>query len=143
MLRRILAIVSATIALAAGGAATAPTASAYLHVENAKAGCAQSMQVYADGWFANNGYGHTIVHTGGPWYHRASDSAVIVHAVEKGQSGGQAEVRCYMVGSDASMGTAFVSGYPQWTFLGFDNYPYTPCYWTVMGGYCLHDPGFS
>jgi hypothetical protein len=126
-------------------------ANAYLHVANAQQGCAVQMTVYADGWFANNGYGHTYARSWGPWSHRVSDSGVIVHSIFLGSANhGQAEVRCYMTGSDDNMGVAFVSGYPMWTYLGREDYPYVPCgprpgypSATIVGGYCMHDQGFN
>lgn len=136
-------LIAAIVTLLSALGAAPPAHASPLRLATAQYTCAAQMTVYADGWFANNGYGHTIVRSWGPWYHRNADGSMIVHAVFRGQNAGQAEVRCYVVGSDENPGVAFVAGYPLWTFLGRENYPYNACSGRVYYSYCLHDPGFS
>lgn len=124
--------------------ASPSAAVAYRHVDNAQAACASVMRPYADAWFVNNGYGNVGPMANGPWSVRYGNDSVVVHAVFKTYTHGQAEVRCWVTGPDGPGGVVFGSGYPYWTYLDREDYPYAPCYgYALPGGfYCLHDPGF-
>lgn len=141
-MKKIGTFAAALLSILAVFALTASASQAYRHIDNAQAACNNTMLVYANSWLANNGYGYTNVIANGPWSVRYGNDSVVVHSVFKTYTHGQAEVRCWVTGPDSSGGIVFGSGYPYWSYLGREDYPYVGCAGYAMGFYCLHDPGF-